>query len=166
MSETTRALCCHCGAVRTVSAHCLMDRELRCAACKTARNHAVLGYGLIEDWREGVNRENTAQVRQWLDQVDATEAVLDTLGVRLDRRPMTDACARLLAKRGPGWMDWLVTLADDLSVLDQLDYLASAWEAILPAYEDWTGRADWWEADERNPQVLRLDLVWSRKEDQ
>jgi hypothetical protein len=46
------ALCCECGAVRTVSAHCLMDRELRCAACKTTRMHAVLGYGLIEDWRE------------------------------------------------------------------------------------------------------------------
>ena len=117
-----------------------------------------------EDWQEEVNREHTAQMRLWLDQIEATENLLDTLGVRLDRRPMTDYCARLLAQRGPGWMDWSITLADDLSVPDQLDYLASAWEAILPAYEHWGGRTDWWEVDEQNPQVLRLDLVWSRKE--
>jgi hypothetical protein len=32
-----------------------MDRELKCAACKTTTMHAVLGYGLIEDWREHIN---------------------------------------------------------------------------------------------------------------
>ena len=54
---STSALCCECGNLREVSAHCLLDRELRCAACKTTRMHAVLGYGLIEDWREHINQE-------------------------------------------------------------------------------------------------------------
>jgi hypothetical protein len=56
---STSALCCECGAVRTVSAHCLLDREFKCAACKTTRMHAVLGYGLIEDWRENINQART-----------------------------------------------------------------------------------------------------------
>jgi hypothetical protein len=38
-----------------------MDRELKCAACKTTRMHAVLGCGLIEDWREQINQE--AEIR-------------------------------------------------------------------------------------------------------
>jgi hypothetical protein len=29
---TTSALCCECGQLRTVSAHRLLDRELKCAA--------------------------------------------------------------------------------------------------------------------------------------
>ena len=57
----TSALCCECGAVRTVSAHCPLDRELKCTACKGIRLHAVLGYGLIEDWREHINQE--AEIR-------------------------------------------------------------------------------------------------------
>jgi hypothetical protein len=52
---TTSALCCECGNLRTCSAHCLMDRELKCAACKTTTMHAVIGVPLIEDWREHIN---------------------------------------------------------------------------------------------------------------
>jgi hypothetical protein len=39
-----------------VSAHCLLDREFKCAACGVVTLHAVLGSGLIEDWREHINQ--------------------------------------------------------------------------------------------------------------
>jgi hypothetical protein len=103
MSETTQAFCYHCGAVRSVGAHCLMDRELRCAACKTTTTHAVLGCGIIEDWREDRNSKGSTKLRQQLDQLKATETVFDKFGIRLNRRPMKKNCARLLAERGPGW---------------------------------------------------------------
>jgi hypothetical protein len=54
MSNNTRqALCCVCGAVRTLSARCgHYDRRLKCTACRATTKHALVGDDPEKDWRE------------------------------------------------------------------------------------------------------------------
>jgi hypothetical protein len=54
----------------------------------------------------------------------------------------------------------LVTLADDLSVPDQLKYLGKVWQSILPACEVRLVR-DSWEVGE-DTRESSFDLVWPR----
>lgn len=67
------------------------------------------------------------------------------------------------AGRGRGKTTWFITLAEDLTVREQLHYLACAWAHLSPAQEPrWT--EDPWKVDENDPQMVYKGFTWSREE--
>jgi hypothetical protein len=158
------AICGECGQLRTVREGAVRsgtELELKCMVCKDTVMHFPVKNPDV-DWREKDNDKTTAQMRQQVAQLEATETVLDMLGIHLRRRPMADYFARCYAERGPGWMSWRITLADDLSVPDQITYLVYAWKSILPAAEKRAARHGDWEVEDGDPRCSSLELAWRR----
>lgn len=100
-----------------------MDRELRCAACKTTRMHAVLGYGLIEDWREHINQEAQPRTSRYDPITDLLER---WPGWRFECRPLDEDTAAAFVLEGKLIeldsesfdCDWELALAHAIAHLD------------------------------------------------
>lgn len=134
------------------------DARLGCAACGTRTPHTRVG------GTEAQVREHDARLRR----LQATEDMLEALGIRLRRSGQVAAARRgaeVWADRGRGNTTWFIDLADDLTVREQLHYLARAWAYLSPAQEPrWTEGS--WQVDEDDPQMVCKGFGFTRSREE
>lgn len=139
------AVCQVCGTARRATDQTIAawggTRRLKCATCQTTTQHGR-AQSSESDFREATNvRQNTTvAVKLW--QIQTSIAMIEKLGVGF-RFSSIEPLYHIDCDRGPGWITWTVTIADDLSLDQQLEALRDAWSYLLPARMAPWGVGDW-----------------------
>jgi hypothetical protein len=157
---TVDALCNECGDVRTAKAAYLAlgsgHRPLRCDACGRATEHYRAPTEFESDWRESRSKKSATL----LAQLQASLAMLDQLGIRFDYVDTDEWAVGVWRERGRGSEAAGISLAADLTVGEQVDYVGRAWRYQLPAAEArWL---DAWYEHEEDPEMEWRSLSWKR----
>lgn len=148
------ALCNNCG-----SAHRTPNTALNwwwCAGCQRTTSHHHVGKA--DDFAERDNEAHNKALRL----LHATEQMLDTLGIDLRRRPMPEA-AKMQAMRSEVGRRWLIVLADDLTVPEQVEYLGRAWRYLAPVNEERWVTGNWRRG---TAGTEYCSLIWDRERNQ
>ena len=132
-SDRITALCCECGAPRTVSRRFAprgCNCSLRCASCGRATLHAAVSWRDDDDWREDSNRKGAGELVQLQRDVDHMRSV----GILVDYgKPQGGRCdvRHYLDGDAPAWR---VLVQEDLSVAERFEMVRWAWKTILPSW--------------------------------
>jgi hypothetical protein len=132
------ALCNDWGTVRKCTATYLglsSSRSLRCKTCGDATEHFRIDADYSWDWRETQNAKQNSKNATLLARLQASLAMLDQLGVRFDYVETDEWAVGVWRERGRGSEVAGVSLAADLTVEQQVNYIATAWRYLLPAAE-------------------------------
>ena len=87
--------------------------------------------------------------------------MLDQLGIHVDYVESEKWMYCAWRERGRGSEHIFIQLADDLSLADQVTYLARAWTGLLPAAEHrWCTP---WTIDEDDPEMEWRSFWWPRQ---
>lgn len=144
-SDRITALCCECGASRTVSRRFAprgCNCSLRCADCGRATLHAAVSWRDDDDWREDSNRKGAGE----LAKITRDVAHIRSLGILVDYgRPQGGKCmiSHYLEPDEDG-PEWLITVQEDLPVDVLRRVVTWAWRVMLPSYvkdydKSWNG---------------------------
>jgi hypothetical protein len=149
-----------------------MLRKLQCANCGTMTMHALIRD--FEECADCAEREDREEAEaKWKEliaeqeknarlaaQLDASLAMLDQLGIRFDCVETEEWYARIWRERGRGQETCFIDLAADLTLAEQVTYLAVAWRYLLPAVESrWL---DPWARDDEDPEMEWKSFTWPR----
>jgi hypothetical protein len=156
------ALCNECANVRTAKVNYFSEvsRTLRCDVCGYATKHLRAPTEFGSDYREDSNvRQNQANATLFA-QLQASLAMLDQLGVRFELVGTDEWNAKIWRERGRGSQVRFIDLAADLTLAEQVTYLAIAWRYLLPAAESrWLNP---WVQDEDDPEMEWSSIWWPR----
>ena len=127
--------------------------------CGRATEHFKLTTDFDSDSRERLNakqnRENALSA-----QVQASLAMLDQLGIRFDYVETDGWAVGVWRELGRCSEAAGISLAADLTVAEQVDYLGRAWRTLLPAAEPrWLQP---WTQDEEDPEMEWCSFWWRR----
>ncbi len=160
--ETAKAICNDCGHLRAAPAARLSgdSRRLRCDHCGRSTKHFPVRSG-EGDWRESINLRAVERARRDFDvrvRLDASIALLTSLGIHVAFRRHVEWAALVTRQRGPAGESVTVALNADLPVADQAGHLARAWGLLLPVDETrWLAP---WSPDPDTPGQERMTFTW------
>jgi hypothetical protein len=158
------AVCDECCSVRTVKASYIgrTCRDLRCESCdRTTIHYAAPTTDLGSDWREERNGEQDQKNAILYKQLQTSIAMLDQVGIRFEYVETKEWYAQVWRERGRGSETCFIDLAADLTLAEQVEYLAGAWRGLLPAADSrWL---EPWVRDKDDPEMEWTTFWWPRR---